>query len=75
MLFLELLLPTAQFSVQIEPSEGHGITRIGRVGDVFEDLAVREGCKILRKEAIVLGLEENISSSSFGGVTENMNSP
>ena len=74
MLFLELLLADAQFPIQVD-LERHRVTRIGRVSDVFEDLAIWQGGNIFWKQAIVLGLEQEISSSSLGGITEDMNSP
>ena len=73
MLFLKLLLADVQFPIQVD-LERHRVTRIGRVSDVFEDLAIWQGGNIFGKQAIVLGLEQEISSSSLGGITENMNS-
>ena len=73
MLLLKLLLANAQLPVQVD-LKGHRVTRVGRVRDVFEDLAVWEGGDILWKQAVVLGLEQEISSSSLGGIAEDMNS-
>ena len=64
----------ALFLIQVD-LERHRVTRIGRVSDVFEDLAIWQGGNIFWKQTIVLGLEQEISSSSLGGITEDMNSP
>ena len=74
MLFLKLLLADAQFPIQVD-LERHRVTRIGRISDVFGDLTIYQGGNIFWKETIVLGLEQDISSSSLGGITEDMNSP
>ena len=74
MLLLKLLLANAQLPIQVDLKR-HRVTRVGRVRDVFEDLAVWEGGNIFWKQAVVLGLEQEISSSSLGGITEDMNSP
>ena len=74
MFLLKLLLADAQFPVQVDLKR-HRVTRVGRVRDVFEDLAIWERGNILWKQAVVLGLEQEISSSSLGGITEDMNSP
>jgi len=74
MFLLKLLLANAKFPIQVDLKR-HRVTRVGRVRDVFEDLAIWEGGNIFWKQAVVLGLEQEISSSSFGGITEDMNSP
>ena len=74
MLLLKLLLANAQLPIQVD-LKGHRVTRVGRVRDVFEDLAIWERGNILWKQAVVLGLEQEISSSSLGGITEDMSSP
>ena len=60
MLFLQLLLADVQFPTQVD-LERHRGTRIGRVSDVFEDLAIWQGGNIFWKQAIVLGLEQELS--------------
>ena len=40
MFLLKLLLANAKFPIQIELKR-HRVTRVGRVRDVFEDLAIR----------------------------------
>ena len=60
--------------VQVDPCQRNRIARISRVGDVSENLAFWKRFHVLWKEAIVLGLEESIGSSSFRGVTRDMDS-
>ena len=61
--------------VQVDPCQRNRVARVGSVGDVSEDLAVWKGFNIPWKETVVLSLEQSISSSSFGGVTGDMDGP
>ena len=71
---LELLLADSQLFVQVDPCQRNRVARISRIGDVSEDLAFWKRFHVLWKETIVLSLEESIGSSSFRGVTRNVDS-
>ena len=72
---LELLLADSQLFVQVDPCQRNMVARVSRIGDVSEDLAVWKGFNIPWKDTVVLSLEQSISSSSFGGVTGDMDGP
>ena len=60
--------------VQVDPCQRNRVARISRIGDISENLAFWKRFHVLWKETIVLGLEESIGSSSFRGVTRDMDS-